>query len=1626
MTPQPYEAPEPVPGDGIASDVSERASAGFVAGLGASAGALEALQRFVSLVPPGGGVAFVVVQHLERHHPSRLAELLSRHASVPVAEALNGVRVEADHVYVAPPDAQLRFENGHLRLSALPEEGPRAPIDTFLVSLAQELGGRAAAVILSGTGTDGTAGLVAVRRRGGLTIVQAPDTARHDGMPRSAIAAGADLVLPVEEIPPRVLAHARRIAAAVAREAGTQESELRETLPAVCSTLEKATGHDFSRYKAGTLLRRIRRRIQQTRSPSVAAYVRRLESVEGEAEALLQDLLISVTSFFRDPAVFDLLAAKVVPVICEGDPAVPVRVWVPGCATGEEAYSIAILLQEHLSRTGAHRAVQIFATDIDTEALAVARQGRYGEDIAEHVSADRLARFFSREPGGYQVARELREACIFSAHNLVRDPPFASLDFVSCRNVLIYLGTELQRRLVPLFHYALKPGGWLLLGPSEGLAVHQELFARADPTQRLLRRQEAAPLLPEPPLAVPDATGTPRAPDPSSPEPAAPLPQAFERVLLAEYAPACAVVNETGDVLYMAGPIGRHLAPAPGAPSSNLFDLLPEPLRAELRTALFRCARTRAPVVREELEPAGPQAHRLRMVVRPMPGMVPESGVFAVILKEHEPVAAPAGAPAEPEAERLRGELRLLRADLQTAVQDLEKSNGDLRAANEDLLTANEELQSANEELQTSNEELQTSKEELQSVNEELQTVNGELQLKVSELASANSDLVNLFAATRIATVFLDRELRLVRFTPAAGPLLHLIDADAGRPVTDLAPRLAGHDLAADAREVLRTLAPLERQVREAEGARRFVVRTLPYRTIEDAIAGVVVSFVDVTEMHRAEEQLRRNAELLHLSSDAVYVIGPDGRVESWNRGAQELYGYDDREAVGTVSRELLRSEFPDGWQAVQQKVRAEGRWQGDLRQRARDGRELVVSARMQLVRADDGAERVLVANRDITDRIRAEQEREHLVERLRQTAERADRARAQLEAAIRSMEDGVVVFDPSGAVVLVNEAEARICGYPSADDMKRDLAYFAQVFEISDLSGRALPVEQWPVSRVMRGESFTEVEHRGRRKDTGQEWSFSFSGAPARDEDGRLVLAVVITRDITERRRAVDALRETDERLRLAQQAARWGVFDHDYAAGRGWWSPELHALYGLAPGEFGGTPGSWLSHLHADDRARAERLWTRAAQTGDYSDDFRVVWPDGTVHWLHSRGKVFRDEAGPPRRMLGVSVDITERKAAEDALREADRRKNEFLGMLSHELRNPMTAIRNALWILERSEADRDRALWARQVIGRQVGHMNRLVDDLLDVTRITRGRIHLHREPLELAELVRRTVDDHRPSFAAAGVTLSLSAPERPVRVEGDSTRLSQVLGNLLHNATKFTERGGAASVRLETDEAAGEAVLLVKDTGVGIDASMLPRVFDAFSQAETSLERSRGGLGLGLALVRGLVEMHGGRVFVSSEGAGRGTEFSVRLPLERGPAVQRTPAETGPAAGRVAARRVLVVEDNADAALSLRSALALAGHEVEVAVDGPSGLARAREFRPDIVLCDIGLPGLDGYAVARALRTDPVYGAPYLVALTGYASADDRAKAKEAGFEIHLAKPASMEQVQQAIASAPPRR
>jgi PAS domain S-box-containing protein len=1094
-----------------------------IAALGASAGGLEPLETFFKHMPADAGIAFVIIQHLAPDHPTALPQLLGRHTAMPVEEAQDKTQVVPNRVYIIPPNATLTIEKGMLGVRTPAEaRGSRTPIDGFFNSLAEDRGDHAVCIMLSGTGTDGTLGLRAIKEYGGMAMAQTLDSAKYDAILRSAIATGlVDHVLPVEEMPAKLLDYAAHLVSANGD--GTLDSfraQIAANIGKVHAIIRRRAGHDFSQYKENTIARRLERRMKALQIESVEQYVETLERQPEEADRLFNDLLIGVTQFFRDREAFEALQVEVIPKLFEGKGAGDqVRACVMGCATGEEAYSIAILLSEHASTLDNAPKIQIFATDIDEGSLATARKGRYPESIAGHVAPERLARFFEKQDGGWQVNRELREIILFSSHSFIKDPPFSRLDLISCRNVMIYLGQELQRRLIPLFHYALRPGGYLFLGPSESPASHKELFGTVDKKHRIFERKETVP---RPAVTFPLAeVSRPKQPG------ARPLPEVeerdlakrLERIILQRYRPACVTVKANGDAVYFSGRLNDYLEQPTGSPDINLVNMAREGLRIPLRTALHKAVTGRERVVQKQIpvQRNGELSH-VDLTVEPIAEF--HAANLYMVVFEDAVSSTPRQAPAPPSDTTFEETIRHLEDELRSV-------NEHAQTMFEELESSNEELKSANEEYQSTNEEMETSKEELQSFNEELQTVNTEISRKTAELDHANSDLQNLLNSTEIATIFLDGELRVKSFTPAAGTVFRLIASDVGRPITDLAAQFTDVELVSDIRETLRTLTGRERTL-AGTGGQHYQLRVLPYRTVKNVIDGVVLTFADVTQAKQAAlliEDAKTYAEnIVDTVRSPLLVLDARLKVKSANAAFYEEFQVtpaETREGIAGMPWDLpelprLLSEVVTANKKIE-----DFEFEQDFRA---IGRKILRLDARQIRQSRDSEPLILLAIEDITERKRAE--------------EKHRAAEARYRALFDLCPVAIYACEASGVIREFNLRAVELWGRePKRGDTEER---FCGSYKMHRPDGTFMPHEQSPMAGVLAGTipEARDMEVQIERPD-GSWVSVIVNIRPLKNERGEVTGAINCFVDVTDRKRADEELRRLNSDLQQFSYAA-------------------------------------------------------------------------------------------------------------------------------------------------------------------------------------------------------------------------------------------------------------------------------------------------------------------------------------------------------------------------------------------------------------------------------------------------------------------------------------------------------
>jgi two-component system, chemotaxis family, CheB/CheR fusion protein len=1463
------------PEDVVAADENEKKDF-IVVGIGASAGGLEALERLFSHLPADTGMAFVILQHLSPDFRSLMDELLSRRTAMAVKLAAHEMVVEPNCVYLLPPQKEMIIRDRRLLLSDKdPRHGLALPIDLFFRSLAHDVGERAVAVVLSGSGSDGSRGVLEVSRAGGVVISESPDTAQFNSMPLSAIRTGVvDQVLAPEEIADALAALGRAIpytADEVIEDRGVE---------AILRLLRDEYGIDFSHYKASTVSRRIERRLALARAIDIEAYIEQLRSDPRELNSLYEDLLIGVTRFFRDEQAFSALEERIIPEILDRTKSdEQIRVWTPGCATGEEAYSIAILLYEALNARKRPVNVKILATDVHKASLEHASSGVYTEQQIAGISPERRERFFTVKPNGFHVSQSIRECIVFAPHNLIRDAPFTRLDLIVCRNLLIYFQAHAQKTVLTLFHFALKPGGILFLGSSESPGGLLDEFVTIDEHAKMYRKQRDIALPRDLRLPLPRGGGAHRLPPAAAPRTnvSPKLIAQYDR-LLDKFMPPGFLVDQDGVLVDSFGGVESMLKVKGRRPVTHLVEMLSDELRVVVAGALHRVKRD-GTVARYVGVPCPERGGRCTLTAEPLND--PHGVVNHILLTFVDEVREDTFAPPPRETAADGGaamlDVQQLSVDQLNALQDeLSYTRENLQAAIQELETANEELQATNEELIASNEELQSTNEELHSVNEELYTVNAEYQKKNVELQELNDDIEHLLNGTDVGTMFLDRQLCIRKFTPRIAGIFRVINQDIGRPIRTFSHDLVYPTLLADIERVLREGVTVERETWDF-GGRCYFLRILPYRarqrgqeqpadpeTLQRLLTpdGVVLTLTDISPLDQARSKLAQLSAIVESSDDAIVGHTKAGIVTSWNRGAARLFGYAAEEAIGRH----INFVFADDARHDVDKILAEV-CGGDhverveMALRRKDGVSIDASVKFSPIR--DGANAIVGVSaiaRDITPIVRARQE----------VAEREERIRLLLD----STAEAIYGVDLSGACTFCNAACAELLGYDSPAALIGKQMH--PLIHHTRADGTPYPPEQSPIYEAMR-----------RRE-----------GA-------------------------------------------------------------------------------------HVDD----EVLW-RADGTSFPAE-----------YWSHP---IYRND-----EVIGAVVtflDVSERRRAEEEVQEGVRRREQFLAMLSHELRNPLAAILSATRILAATALPDNSCQEAGQVVERQAKHMARLLDDLLDVSRITHGRIVLRKELIDLRETTHSAIEALGPFMAEHGTKLTVSIDDEPLFVHGDPARLQQIQANLLSNASKYSVPDGRVHLELRRD--GRNALIRVADHGRGIEPEMLPRIFDLFVQGEQSIARPEGGLGIGLTLLRSLVELHDGRVEARSEGAGKGCEFTVWLPLvEEGAMNQSEPA----APARAAVKTVVIVEDQADARRMLQLLLETQGLMVFAAENGAEGAALIEQLRPDLALVDLGLPIMSGFDLARRIRGNPDNAHTRLVALSGYGQDSDIDAALQAGFDDHLTKP-----------------
>jgi len=1355
-----------------------------IVGIGASAGGLAAFKQFFAAMPAESGIAFVLVPHLDPTHESLMAELLGRETRMPVMEATDGTAVAPNCVYIIPPNRYLAISQGVLQLSKPPTpRGLQTAIDFFLRSLAADQSERAIGVVLSGTGSHGTLGIREIKLAGGMVMAQQPETAEYDQMPRSAIGTGlVDYVLPPKEMPEALVKYVEQPYLKRMLEKAPPAEEGAEQLIRILTLLRTHTKYDFRCYRKNMLLRRVQRRMGLRHIDQYAEYLALLREDAAEVRALYKDLLIGVTAFFREPEAFHVLAQRVLPeLVAQTDGQRPVRVWVSGCATGEEAYSIAMLFLEQFAVANKPVNIQIFATDIDEDSLETARQGVYPESIASDLSPERLRRFFVKtDENHYQVSKQLREFIVFAPQNLISDAPFSKLDLVSCRNLLIYLEPDVQAKVIRLFHFALKENGHLFLGPSESIGRAEDIFEPISKKWRVYRR--IGPVrreLVQIPIVAAEGRRVRIPHAEPTPQPSLGFAELMQKALLEDFAPASVLVNRKYEVFCFLGPTSTYLEFPRGEPTNDLLTLARQGLRTKIRAACDQAVRDSRTVtdVDARVKRNGDYVS-CTITVRPITQPREAEGLLLITFQDR-PVQPPGGAAerAEPEppeesklVQQLEYELKATREDLQSTIEEMESSNEELKASNEEVMSMNEELQSANEELETS-------KEELQSLNEELSTVNNQLEDKVNDLDKANSDMANLLASTDIATVFLDTDLRIQRFTPAIGKLLNLMAADVGRSITDFSAKFHDENLLRDCHRVLSELTRAEKEIwttdstpAGATGPAReppsdadwYIRRIFPYRTAENRIEGVVITFVEITERKRAEEALR-------------------------------------------ASKEELERRVVDRTAELQERV-------GEV---------------------------------------------------------------SMLAEAIARLTEGVLITDdhlewPGPHIIFVNDALCRITGY-SRDELIGQTPRMLQ--------GKRTDRETLhQMKRELSAGNPTICETVNYRKD-GSTYDAELIITPLFDSEGRRKHFVSIHRDISERKKHEQALRESEARLRAIVSTAVDAIITICQDGTIESFNPAAERMFGYSATEAIGQNIKLLmpAPYHEEhDGYIARYLKTGEAKIIGIGSRGVGRRKDGTSFPIDLAVSEF--DGGERRHFTGIIRDISRQMAEHEQLLQSERLAaiGEAMTGLTHESRNALSRSQANLRRLARRLKDQPQLV--ELIEGALVAQDD--VRRLFDEVRQYASPRDPHFAPKDVGQLVREAWEQLALERESRAARLEEETPAPELSCEVDEFAIRQVFLNVLENALAASKDPVQVSVRYTTASLSGRPALCIaiRDNGPGLTPEQSARVFDAFYTTKMH------GTGLGLAIARRSVERHGGTITVAS-GDGPGAEFLITIPREQ---------------------------------------------------------------------------------------------------------------------------------------------
>ena len=1387
-----------------------------VVALGASAGGLSEIEIFLSNMPVSAELAIVIIQHLSPHHQSFLSEIAAKYTEMNVSQIKSGTVIETGNVYIIPPGRKVHLESDKLVLTERPSEKTGTQlIDDFFESMGETLGEKGIAVILSGAGSDGCRGIKTVKEEGGLTLVQRPDTAEYSSMPHNAVKTGLiDFIVPVQEMPKIILDYLGGKFMNRELTDDKKDGKTSESIRRIFEILQGETGHDFSYYKKNTIFRRIQRRLTVNSVSDLESYVGILNKNPEEAQRLLKELLISVTGFFRDKEVFDYMKKKIIPKAVSGNASGTIRIWVPACATGEEVYSIAILFLEYLKLNKLDRSLQIFASDIDAEAVEKARRGFYPEAAFSDVDKKLLTEYFNRKENGYQVKNTVRDNIVFATHNLLADPPYSRMDLVSCRNLLIYLENSLQRKVLSLFHYILNPGGILVTGKSENLGASSALFTAKSRSNKVFIKIEGASTGRNIPRLHMDKNNRDIIEKPIHEET---VPEIARKYILENLSPPCIITDYSGEMIYVQGRTGKFLENASGTISMNIIKNAREGLSMPLSIAVRKAKLENKEIIQKGIRvKTNGDFETFDLSVAPLKNKNRETKLLIITFL---PPSVPVSTARYDDPESIPDEIIKLEAEIAEKDLYLNDIIEQLESANEELRSSNEESQSTTEELQSTNEELETSKEELQSVNEELVTTNNELNIKVEELSDITNNLQNFLEATDIATIFVDKELRIFNFTPASSSIIDLLPSDKGRSIVQFLPKLHYNGFISDIEKVIESLQPIEAEVRNREN-RHFWMRITPYRTTDDRVEGAVITFTDITEKKTADSELKLLYDTIDNSLDGFDIIDKNGLFIYANSSYLKMWGYDDiKEVIGTSPS--LHCADPEMPGIIISTVTEKGKADFEFKAKRKDGS--IFDAFMSVTTYEDinGNQYYAGFSQDITQRKLHEAELEEY--------------RSGLESLVKEKSEELFLSESRHRMIssmasdysysyIVNEygeftlewsfgAFEKITGYEPARMLNSD--FIKKLIHPDDL-----PLIEQRRKAYCSGKPVTSeiriITRYGEIK-----WIQDKVMPEMDKKTGKIIRIVSTASEITRRKNIEQELMQSERKFKNIAENIPGLVFKYKLGSDGSekllYLSKSIESIFKIPHQEALNDVTLIWNSLHKKDRSRFRKTLTKSAEKMSFFDlKHRIDLNDGSIKWLHTRGTPVSDTDGGIIWDI-LSIDITEQKAAEEIMHKSNEEKEILLKELHHRVKNNLQLISSMLQLQSAYIKDKSilRMYAENQYRIRSIAHLHELIYHSNDLNRIDLD-IYINNISDYLIKSYQNELLDIRTeiSIYPLKVNLDIAIPIGLI--------VTELLSNCLKHAFNDTDRGNII-IRFQKSKG-NRYSLVISDDGSGIDKTV----------------------------------------------------------------------------------------------------------------------------------------------------------------------------------------------------------